>query len=69
MSEGLAHGPYMEARAGFEPATLWTEDTELTAEPPHPTLLSVIGSVINMRIKLHVVSDMSSFIHTNGPCS
>ena len=25
MSEGLAQGPYMAARMGFEPAALWTE--------------------------------------------
>jgi len=24
-SEGLVQGPYVEARAGFEPTTLWTD--------------------------------------------
>jgi len=33
-SEGLAQGPYVAARVGFEPATLRT-GTELTTEPPH----------------------------------
>jgi len=37
MSEGLAQGPYMVAKVGFEPATLQTQGTELTTEPPCPT--------------------------------
>ena len=36
--EGLAQGPYMAARVGFEPATLWAQGTELTTEPPHPKI-------------------------------
>ena len=39
MSEGLAQGPYVAARERFEPATFWTQGTELTTEPLHPTLL------------------------------
>ena len=39
VSEGLAQGPYMAARAGFEPATLLTKGTESTNEPSRPTLL------------------------------
>ena len=35
MSEGIAQGPYIAAKVGFEPATLQTQDTELTTEPPH----------------------------------
>ena len=35
-SKGPAQGPYMAARAGFEPATLWTKGTESTNEPPSP---------------------------------
>ena len=34
-SEGLAQGPYVAARVGFEPATLRTQGTEPTNEPPH----------------------------------
>ena len=34
--EGPAQGPYVAARAGFEPATLRTKGTESTNEPPRP---------------------------------
>ena len=34
--EGLAQGPYVAARAGFEPATLWMKGFESTNEPPCP---------------------------------
>src|SRR6218665_1502770 len=37
VSEGLAQGPYLAAGEGFEPETHWTQGTELTTEPPHPT--------------------------------
>src|SRR6218665_2127945 len=37
VSEGLAQGPYMAARAGFEPTTLRMQDTEPSAEAPCPT--------------------------------
>jgi len=36
MSEGLAQGPYVVARVGFEPATLWRQGPKLTTEPPRP---------------------------------
>jgi len=36
VSEGLAQGPYVAARAVFEPTTLWTEGLESTNKPPHP---------------------------------
>ena len=39
MSEGLAQGPYVVAGVGFEPATLRTEGTKFTTEPPCPTVL------------------------------
>src|SRR6218665_2079313 len=32
--EGLGKGPYVAARAGFEPKTLQTKGTESTNEPP-----------------------------------
>ena len=35
-SEGLAQGPYVTARAGFEPATLRTKGDESTNDPPLP---------------------------------
>ena len=34
MGEGLAQGPYVAARVGFEPATFQTQDTKTTTEPP-----------------------------------
>jgi len=36
-SEGLAQGPYVAARAGFELATLRTKGVESTYAPPRPT--------------------------------
>ena len=36
-SEGLAHGPHMAARAGFEPTTPRTKGVISTNEPPRPT--------------------------------
>jgi len=41
-SEGLAQGPYAADRVGFEPATLWSQGTELTTEPPRPKLYTVL---------------------------
>jgi len=40
MSEGLAQGPYVAAGVGSEPATLWTQGTELTTESPCPTTIN-----------------------------
>jgi len=34
MSEGLAQCPYVATRMGFKAATLRTQGTEFTAEPP-----------------------------------
>src|SRR6218665_1979539 len=36
-SEGFAQGPYVAARAGFEPMTLRTKGDESTNKPPRPT--------------------------------
>ena len=38
VSEGLAQGPYMVDRVGFELTTLRTEGTEPTTEPPCPKI-------------------------------
>jgi len=45
-SEGLAQGPFVVAKAEFEPTTLQTKGDEPTNEPPRPTtqLLSHIYS-------------------------
>ena len=37
LSEGLAQGAYVVAKAGFETSTLRTKGVESTNEPPHPT--------------------------------
>ena len=41
VSEGLAQCPYVGARAGFEPTTLWKKGDESTNEPPRPTKVSL----------------------------
>ena len=38
-SEGLAQGPYVAARAGFEPVTIQTKGAESTNEPTSPTFI------------------------------
>ena len=40
VSEGLAQGSYVAARAGFESTTLQTKGVESTNEPPCPTIQS-----------------------------
>ena len=37
VSEGLAQGPYVAARAGVEPMTLRTKDVDSTNAPPTPS--------------------------------
>ena len=44
VSEGLAQGPYVAARAGFEPTTLRTKGDESTNEPSYPTMYSCLRS-------------------------
>ena len=39
-SEGLARGPYVAGRVGFELATLWTNSFESANEPPRPTTVN-----------------------------
>jgi len=36
MTKGLAKGPYVAARVGFEPATFQTQGTKPKTEPPRP---------------------------------
>src|SRR6218665_990144 len=43
--EGLAQGPYMGAKEGFEHATFQTQGTEPTTEPPRSTKISMIRKV------------------------
>ena len=49
-SECLAHGPYVAARVGFEPTTLWTKGDESTNEPPRPTTRHLMHSLMLSRI-------------------
>ena len=41
-SEGLAQGPYVAARSGFESMTLRTKGDEYTNEPPRPQYIEDI---------------------------
>ena len=55
MSEGLAQGPYVAAKVGFEIATIRTQGTELTTEPPRgprPKNLSTLSSVSTLCFEL-----------------
>ena len=56
VSEELAQGPYVAARAGFELTTIQTKGAESTNEPPSPCTLyyinlsmtaEVLGSSVN----------------------
>src|SRR6218665_3534001 len=38
-SEGLAEGPYVAARAGFEPTNLRAKGIDSTNAPPRPTII------------------------------
>jgi len=42
VSEGLAQGPYMAARAGLEPTILWTIGVDSINGGPRPTNLPLI---------------------------
>ena len=48
MSEGLAQGPYVAARVGFEPATLGT-NLPLSDHAPAETLKAKIRMVVSHR--------------------
>jgi len=37
VSEGLSQGPYVAAKAGVAPMTLWTKGVDSTKAPPRPT--------------------------------
>src|SRR6218665_40713 len=45
MSEGLAQGPYVAARVGFEPATFLTEHHHSTTTPLFTTDLTLLQNV------------------------
>ena len=50
VSEGLAQGPYVATRVGFEPANLRTEGTEHTTKPPRPTYRVTIITTVSVTI-------------------
>ena len=41
-SEGLAQGPYVASRVGFDPMALWTKGNEPTNEPPRRMRLTAV---------------------------
>ena|SRR6218665_1170332 len=47
-SEGLAQGPYMVARAGFESTTLRSTDIDSTNEPHTPHACYIISACFNI---------------------
>jgi len=51
MSEGLAEGPYMAVRVGYKPATLQTQCTELTTEPPRLQRYQLQTATYHSKIK------------------
>ena len=43
-SEGLAQDPYVAARAGFEPSTLWSKGDESNKEAPRPISVTMLST-------------------------
>src|SRR6218665_2329004 len=63
--KGLAQGPYMAARAGFEPTTLRSNDVASTNAPPCPTVDACVMHAcmfVCMYVTMHVCS-MYVYIH------
>src|SRR6218665_1246787 len=48
VSEGLAHGPYLAARAGFEPAPLRSKDIDSTNAPPQTGIQTYVCIYVSM---------------------
>src|SRR6218665_2518128 len=68
-SEGLAQGPYVAARAGFEPMTLETKGDESTNEPPRPTLKYRKRMQYALRIlKIHLLQRCVSWTFSSHEC-
>jgi len=60
VSEGLAQGPFMTARAGFKPATLRTKGAESTNEPLRSTnaqyyMTTLESAIAYLTINLYTV--------------
>jgi|SRR6218665_328370 len=66
VSEGLAQGPYMAARAGFDPRTLRTKGDEFTNDPPlHIGLIMGLVSVDDFESTKLSTRSMDSIPLTN----
>src|SRR6218665_577062 len=50
-SEGLAQGPYLATRMGFEPATFRIEGTDNPTEPPRPFINSLSVEYFFLKVK------------------
>ena len=51
-SERLAQGPYVAAKARFEPTTFRTKSDESTNEPPRPTIISMVRLGLRLNAKV-----------------
>ena len=56
MSEGLAQGPNVVARVGFEPATFRTQGTKTTTKPPR----TLCSEVVTDKLQLLVLESQSN---------
>src|SRR6218665_934429 len=54
VSEGLAQGPYVAARAGAEPMSLRLKVIDSNNAPPHPTMFMIIGHNVLISPKLSI---------------
>ena len=63
VSQGLAQGPYVAARAGFEPATLRTRVDESTSEPPRSNIQHdvIISSLVPQKCDLLWIKGIKLF--------
>ena len=61
-SEGLAQGPYVTARAGFDPATLWSKGIDSTNAPPCPIIQSLPSDFSQMAMYGCMVKLIQSLI-------
>ena len=64
VSEGLAQGPYVAARAGFEPTTLWSKGIDSTNAPLCPTCIiciawPAVGKIFSTGANINYVHSLS----------
>src|SRR6218665_1767387 len=67
ISEGLAHGPYVVARVGFEPVTFCTIGTEHhhSITTPHRAILLDPGDQIHSRLYSGIESSTCGYLSTS----